>query len=232
MSSTTRNSSSTTGTDHVRQDGPSPRELGIGARASVHPHCDDFVAVVLGALDDVERAGLGSGLVRETDDVSTWVGAVDPPAEERLARYVAGLVEAAWRRSGEGHVVTHLLLSRGCPGEVSCDLAVTGLPAVAPVRLEPTGIRAAAQWSLYPLADDDRSHMALIEAAIARARQRGVALEPRHYATMLRGDLADVLATAVDAWSAVGREVAHVVAHLTVSVGSPSPEAPATGSRS
>jgi hypothetical protein len=31
-----------------------------------------------------------------------------------------------------------------------------------------------------------------------------------------------VLATAADAWAQVGTEVAHVVCHLTVSVGSPS----------
>ena len=53
--------------------------------------------------------------------------------------------------------------------------------------------------------------------------QTGVAASPAHYATRLTGDVSDVVATAVDAWAQVGTEVPHVVTHLTISVGSPSP---------
>lgn len=204
---------------------PTPAELGVGMRFSIHPHTDDFVGVILGALADAETAGLTDGLAIRTDEVSTYVGAATAPAEQRLAAYLAAVVAAASRRSGGGHVVAHVLLSRGCPGEVSCDLGVTGLPGAAPVELEPTGIRAAAHWSLYPLLDGGSGagdHMAHIEAAIATATARGVA-SPAHYATKLVGDVAEVLATAVDAWAEVGAVVPHVVTHLTVSVGSPSP---------
>ncbi|MCK6212301.1 Ykof family thiamine-binding protein [Georgenia sp. EYE_87] len=202
---------------------PTPAELGIGMRFSIHPHTDGFVEVILGALADVEAAGLTDGLVIDTDEVSTYVGATAAPAEQRLAAYLAAVIAASSRRSGGGHVVAHVLLSRGCPGEVSCNLAVTGLPSPDPVAVEPTGIRAAAHWSLYPLIDggsDDGDHMAHIEAAIAVARERGT-LSPAHYATKLTGDVAEVLATAVDAWAQVGAHVPHVVTHLTVSVGSP-----------
>ncbi len=201
-----------------------PEQLGIGARLSLHPHCDDFVRVILTALDDVAEAGLTDGLVLETDEVGTYVGARRSPAEERLARYLAGVVAAAYRRSDGGHVVAHVLLSRGCPGERSCDLSVTGLPHPAPVRVERTGVPAVAQWSLYPLLDggtDDGDHMAHIEAAIATARRSGVASGAAHYATRLTGDVSEVLATAVDAWAEIGARVPHVVSHLTVSVGSP-----------
>lgn len=210
-----------------------PAELGVGMRFSLHPHCDDFVDVILGALRDAEQAGLTDGLVTSTDDVSTYVGATTGPAEQRLARYLAGVVAAAAGRTPTGHVVAHVLLSRGCPGERTCDLAVTRLPRPAAVDVPATGVRAVAQWSLYPLldagfdvgsdaGDGHGDHMRHITDAIERARQRGAATEPRHYATRLSGDLADVLATAVDAWAAVGSEVPHVVTHLTVSVGSPS----------
>lgn len=205
-------------------------QLGIGARFSIHPHCDDFVRVILAALREVEEAGLTVGLVVQTDDVSTYVGAREAPGEERLARYLAAVVAAASRHSDGGHVVAHVLLSRGCPGEISCDLNVTALPRPEPVRVAPTGVSAAAQWSLYPLLDGDSSggdHMAVIEAAIARAQQRGTASGAAHYATKLSGDVAEVLATAVDAWAEVGAEVPHVVTHLTISVGSPTPGAPA-----
>lgn len=203
----------------------SPAELGVGMRFSLHPHCDGFVEVILGALSDVRAAGVDEGLAVETDEVSTYVGARDAGAEQRLSSYLAAVLAAAYRRSGDGHVVAHVLLSRGCPGEATCDLAVTGLPKAAPVDLAATGIPAVAQWSLYPLLDGGAAtttHMTHIEQAIGAARRRGTAVEPAHYATKLSGDLADVLATAVDAWTGVGEQVPHVVTHLTVSVGSPS----------
>ena len=210
--------------DELAGSGATPEQLGIGMRFSIHPHCDDFVEVILGALADVKNAGLTDGLVVETSDVSTYVGAGHAPAEQALAAYLTAVLAAAWRRSGGGHVAAHALLSRGCPGEVSCDLAVTGLPTPAPVRLEATGVPAAAHWSLYPLldgGDDAGNHMSHIEAAILAAHRRGTA-SPAHYATRLEGDLAQVVATAVDAWGDVGARVPHVVTHLTISVGSPS----------
>jgi energy-coupling factor transport system substrate-specific component len=205
--------------------GAGPQQLGIGMRFSLHPHCDDFVGVILGALADAREAGLDQGLVIESDEVSTYVGARNAPAEQRLVAYLAGVLGAASRRTGGGHVVAHVLLSRGCPGEVSCDLRAVGLPAPAPVEVAPTGVRAVAQWSLYPLMDgwsSAGSHMVPIEAAISAAQQRGTASASSHYATTLTGDVAEVLATATDAWAAVGAQVAHVVSHLTVSFGSPS----------
>ena len=200
-----------------------PAQLGIGMRLSVHPHCDDFVAVILGALDDAREAGAADGLLVETDEVSTYVGAVGDLPEQRLLRYAAAVVAATHHRSGGGHVAAHVLLSRGCPGEASCDLTTRTLPETAPVDVPLAGVPAVAQWSLYPLLDGGSGgdHMAHIEAQIERSRRRGTAAEPAHYATRLAGDLAEVLATAADAWAAVGREVPHVVSHLTVSVGSP-----------
>lgn len=215
----------TTSRDTAEPAGPAPTQLGIGMRFSLHPHCEDFVPVILGALADVRATGLDVGLVIETDEVSTYVGARTEPAEQQLVAYLAGVLAAASRRTGGGHVVAHVLLSRGCPGEVSCDLAETGLPTPAPVEVAPTGVPAVAQWSLYPLMDagtESGDHMAPIEAAIASARRRGTAVAPSHYATKLTGDVSEVLATAADAWAGVGAQVPHVVTHLTVSVGSPS----------
>lgn len=204
--------------------GATPQQLGIGMRFSIHPHTDDFVEVILAAIGEAQAAGLTEGLVIDTDDVSTYVGATDGPAEQRLVSYLAAVVTAAAR--GGHHVVAHVLLSRGCPGEVSCDLSVTGLPEAAPVEVAATGVPAVAQWSLYPLLDggDSAAHMPVIEEAIARAQERGTATGAAHYATRLTGDLADVLATATDAWAAVGAQIPHVVSHLTVSVNSPTPQ--------
>lgn len=205
-------------------DGITPERLGVGMRFSLHPHCDGYVEVILGALRDATDAGLTAGLVVETDDVSTYVGAMTEPAGQRLVGYLACVIRSAYHRSGGGHVVAQVLLSRGCPGEVSCDPTKIGRPAAEPVDVGSTGVLASAHWSLYPLLDpgsEAGTHMAHIEAAISDAQRRGTASEPSHYATRLDGDVADVLATAADAWSAVGSVVPHVVTHLTISVGSP-----------
>ena len=81
------------------------------------------------------------------------------------------------------------------------------------------------QWSLYPLMDGDSGHgphLAPIERAIEQAKASGLQVTPAHYATMLRGDLADALELVFASWAEVGRMVPHVVAHLTISIGSPS----------
>lgn len=205
--------------------GAAPHELGIGMRFSLHPHCDDFVNVILGSMHEAREAGLTDELVIETDEVSTYVGARAAPAEQRLVGYLARVIAAASARSSGGHVVAHVLLSRGCPGEVSCDVSVTGLPGADAVEVPLTGVTGVAQWSLYPLLDGDKDggeHMAHIEAAIAQAQRRSRAGAPMHYATRLTGDVAEILTTAADTWVSVGAAVAHVVSHLTVSVGSPS----------
>src|SRR4051794_37741636 len=103
--------------DEARAAGAAPQQLGLGVRVSIPPPRADFVDVLLGALADTEAAGLTEDLVLETDEVSTYVGARTAPAEQRLATYLPALVAAASRRSGDGHVVAHVLLSRGCPGE-------------------------------------------------------------------------------------------------------------------
>jgi len=214
-------STNTSETSNQNHTAATPEELGIGMRLSIHPLCEDFAGVILGALHDAHVGGLEEGLVVETDEVSTYVGARTIPAETRLLIYAAGTIVAAHQRSGGGHVVAHVLLSRGCPGEVCCNLGAVALPPAYPIRVPRAGLEAVAQWSLYPLIDSDSghgSHMAHIESAVADARGRGNAAEPAHYATKLTGDLADVLATAGDAWLRVGTNIPHVVSHLTVSV--------------
>src|SRR5699024_2842289 len=84
------------------------------------------------------------------------------------------------------------------------------IPAEKPVELDKTGIEAAAAWSLYPLADDGSPHMGPIYAAIDEAKASGITVTSEHYATILRGDLADVLTVIVNAWAKVGEEVPHV----------------------
>lgn len=200
----------------------SPADLGVGARLSLHPMTGDFVSAILRALD----AGDTSGLSVVTDDVSTFVRGT----EADVTTYLRDVIAAA--ASTGVHTVAHVLLSRGCPGEVRCEVGddVMLRPVPAP-SLEPTGLAASAHWALYPLDDGGsdeagdprpRDHMAGIYAAIDRARERGTLTRSEHFVTRLDGDLADVLATVAEGWLLVGRTVRHVTTHVTISLNSPS----------
>lgn len=195
--------------DHVR--------MGVGARVTLHPATDDFVPVILAALQAAAQAA--PGVATRTSEVSTLLRG----SEQEIAAYVVALLAHATRATRTGHVVLTLALSRGCPGEVGCVLPAGDLLAVPPVRLERTGLRAAAHWALYPLGTTEA--MAGIADAIEQAKAAGTWGGAENFATRLDGDVADVVATLVDTWATVGRQVAHVAAHATISVGSPSASA-------
>ena len=189
---------------------------GVGARITLAVLADDYVRLITEALAATNSADL----LLDTDRVSTFVRG----SEQRIAEYLRELIAAA-STSGH-HLVAHLLLSRGCPGEVCGPVPP---PAGDSVRLAVSGVWVQAQWSLYPLADpgapalaDGADHLAPVWAAIERARQDDTFLRSEHFATTMAGDLSNVLGTVFRTWSAAGAAVAHVVSHLTLSVHSPS----------
>ncbi|WP_159621276.1 YkoF family thiamine/hydroxymethylpyrimidine-binding protein [Ruania rhizosphaerae] len=198
---------------------PGPDAYGIGARFSLHPMTDSFIDVILGALDAADS----TDLTITTDDVSTHVRG----REDRILAYLTEAIAHAGRTGT--HTVAHVLLSRGCPGEVACEIAdgAAYAPQVPQVRrsLPATGVHASAHWALYPLDDEGTDHMAGIYAAIDYAKQLGVFTGSEHYVTRLDGDLADVLGAVVAGWLLVGADVRHVTTHVTVSVNSPSSQA-------
>jgi hypothetical protein len=195
-----------------------PLRFGVGARVTVAVMADDYADVILGVL-----AGVDAGdLVVSTGDVSTYVGG----HESDLLRYLTDLVDAV---AGTGrHAAVTVHLSRGCPGEVRCELpGGAGPRAVDPPTGRRTGRDVAAEWALYPLVDDVRAgvepdHMRDIEAAIDLARVAGTFRGSEHFVTRLEGDVGAVLETVVGAWARVGRGVQHVTSHATLSLNSPS----------
>ncbi|SJN08564.1 Additional substrate-binding component of thiamin-regulated ECF transporter for HydroxyMethylPyrimidine [Leucobacter sp. 7(1)] len=194
----------------------SPVDYGVGARFTLSVYDSDYVRIILDALANANR----DELTIETNDISTFVGGT----EARVLAFLRDVIAAA--AASGAHLSAAILLSRGCPGELACALPA-GVDALGaePVVLAPTGVRARAHWSLYPLLDGGSTgdHMSPIYAAIEEAKAAGVYAGSDHFATRLDGDLADVLATAANGWIAVGGVVQHVTTHLTVSLNSPSP---------
>ncbi|MDJ1370334.1 YkoF family thiamine/hydroxymethylpyrimidine-binding protein [Gulosibacter molinativorax] len=192
-----------------------PQQYGVGARFTLAVYDSRYAEIIVGAL---ERAD-ASGLTVDTDDISTFIGGT----EQRILEYLRDVI--AFAADSGAHVSASILLSRGCPGELQCELP-QGVAALGaePVSLKPATVRARAHWSLYPLLDGGATidHMSPIYEAIEQARADGIYSGSDHFATRLDGDLAGVLTTAANAWIAVGHKVQHVTTHLSVSMNSPS----------
>src|SRR5699024_7616056 len=87
-----------------------PLGFGVAARVTGAVLADDYARVLVGVLSRLDQ----TGLVRETGDVSTYLGG----HETSLQRY---LIDLAADLADTGHHCTlSVTLSRGCPGEVVC----------------------------------------------------------------------------------------------------------------
>ncbi|MDN2583224.1 YkoF family thiamine/hydroxymethylpyrimidine-binding protein [Aquibium sp. ELW1220] len=195
-----------------------------GAQISLYPMCDDFVAVILGALSALDPYRERFRI--ETDDVSTLI--VGPP--EDLFPAMRDLFAAA-AASGV-HVVLSATVSRGCPGEPD-DPRCTPLPGgprgplgtrIAEARQRVAdatvlGQPVAAQFSLYPLGAD--AHMDEIYGCIVFLKASGVFDRSKNFCTKLRGDAGPVFATLSEAFLSFGTPQGHVALDLTVSANSP-----------
>jgi hypothetical protein len=201
------------------------RSFGIGARVTLNVMSDDYVRIILNAIATADASGLDV----VTGDVSTFVSG----AEVDIMRYLSQLISHA-ALSG-AHVSATVQLSRGCPGEVVCDLPEGFGPwrSEIPV-LETTGIQATAEWALYPLNDTVvksvvPDHMRDIYAAIDLAKHSRTFVGSEHFVTRLQGDIADILHTMAAGWITVGRTLQHVTTHLTLSANSPTPAQTGSG---
>ena len=195
----------------------SPVEFGVGARITLSAMSDDYVRILLDALSSADSTGLDV----QTGAVSTFAAG----GEADLVRYLVDLVAAAGRSGA--HVSATIHFSRGCPGEVVCELPGGAGPLAAEIPdVSPTGVSAVAEWALYPLEDTARAgaepdHMRDIYAAIDFARELGTFEASEHFVTRLSGDVADVIRTVAAGWILVGRTVQHVTSHVTLSINSP-----------
>jgi uncharacterized protein YqgV (UPF0045/DUF77 family) len=197
-----------------------------GAQISLYPMTDDFVGVILGALDAFQPYRQAFRI--ETDDISTLI--VGPP--EQLFPAMRDLFVAA---SGSGiHCVLAATVSRGCPGEPDDPICtpISGADhdaplderidaAVAKVSAAPkTGQIVAAQFSLYPLGNGH--HMDEIYGCIEFLKRSGVFDRSKNFCTKLRGDAGQVFATLSEAFLRFGAPNGHVALDLKVSANSPS----------
>lgn len=196
-----------------------------GAQISLYPMSDDFVGIILTAIDALEPYRPNFRI--ETDDISTLI--VGPP--DQLFPAMRDLFVAA-AASGK-HCVLSAAVSRGCPGEPDDPICTP----IAGSRHEPleervqaakrasagaafTGQPVAAQLSFYPLGAGH--HMDEIYGCIDFLRESGVFDRSKNFCTKLRGDAGPVFATLSEAFLRFGSPEGHVALDLTISANSPS----------
>src|SRR6056297_2226651 len=197
-----------------------------GAQVSLYPMSDDFVDIILGAIESLEP--WRDRLRLQTDSLSTLM--VGPP--DILFPAMRDLFCAAARPGV--HTTMHATVSRGCPGEpddpictpvsgpsrdasvgdrvAACREAVAAMPLL--------GQHIAAQLSLYPLGVGH--HMDEIYGCIEFLKASGTFDRSKSFCTALRGDAGPVFETLGQAFTGFGAEAGHLAMDVTVSANSPS----------
>ncbi|SFI30852.1 Uncharacterized conserved protein YqgV, UPF0045/DUF77 family [Tindallia magadiensis] len=183
----------------------------FGCRFSLYPMTNQFVPVILDAIEEINRPGLKV----ETDMVSTCLTGVE-------RNVFAALRDSFARAAATGeHVVMTATFSKGCPGEGEVNLEEYDFPAETDFTAKEGCDREVnAQFSVYPLGN--QSYMKLIGDVVDRMKQAGVYQESVHFCTSLEGSIANVFEALEEAFSYVSKEVGHTVMTATFSCNSPS----------
>ncbi|WP_411954619.1 YkoF family thiamine/hydroxymethylpyrimidine-binding protein [Alkalibacillus sp. S2W] len=182
-----------------------------GVQFTLYPMSDNFVDILLSALDEVDQ----SKVWKETDDVTTCVrGKIVHIFDVTKAIFL----HAA--KTGE-HVAMTGTYSIGCPGDNEADvyMAESDAPVNAP-QLANAPQRAGCKFAIHPLGRED--YMDKIYEQIDLSKARGVDVSAAHYMTRLDGDVQAIFDAIQDAFEAVQQEVSHTTMTFTISANSPS----------
>lgn len=184
-----------------------------GCRFSLYPMTDDFVSIILGALDKTDTSFVWS----QSDALST----VYRGKREYVIDAVAALFANAWRDGV--HMALEGQVSRGCPGDVSGD-SVLSCEGEAPnaATVEAATQPALAKLSLYPLGVED--YIDDIAKVWYLAEERGLNPTSIHYATRIEGSIRDIFTYFNDVCVLMEQTVSHYVLHFTINVNSPTDE--------
>lgn len=182
-----------------------------GASFTISPMSDQFIDIILGALQEVDT----SKVWMKTDDVTTTIrGEIVHVFDVTKAIFLHAAT------SGK-HVSYQATYSIGCPGDAAGDVPMK--TDKQPMNEEGTSSikqPIAAKFSLYPLSGGN--YMDMIYEQI-EAMKKHVKVTPAHYSTRLDGEaihvfngLESVFQSTIDAGSS------HTVMTVSISANSPS----------
>ena len=184
-----------------------------GCRFSLDPMTDDFVSIILGALEETDTSAVWS----QSDALSTVYRGKLP--------YVADAVKAlfinAWRP--DVHMALEGQFSRGCPGDSDGDSLLTREdPVPNQPKIQDRHFPVLCKLALYPMGTED--YIDEIAKVWRLAEAKGLNPTTIHYATRIHGDIHEVFDYLEEVCSLMEKSVPHYILHFTLSVNSPTNE--------
>ena len=184
-----------------------------GCRFSLYPMTDNFVSVILGALEKTDTSAVWS----QSDALSTVYRGKLP--------YVADAVRAlfinAWQP--EVHMALEGQFSKGCPGDTDGD-SLLDREGEAPNRakIQDRHFPVLCKLALYPMGTGD--YIDEIAKVCRMAEAEGLNPKTIHYATRIEGDVQKVFDYLEEVCRLMEQSVPHYILHFTLSVNSPTNE--------
>ncbi len=184
-----------------------------GCRFSLYPMTDNFVSVILGALEKTDTSAVWS----QSDALSTVYRGKLP--------YVADAVRAlfinAWQP--EVHMALEGQFSKGCPGDTDGD-SLLDREGEAPNRakIQDRHFPVLCKLALYPMGTGD--YIDEIAKVWRMAEAEGLNPKTIHYATRIEGDVQKVFDYLEEVCRLMEQSVSHYILHFTLSVNSPTNE--------
>src|SRR5699024_7667748 len=149
-----------------------------GCQFTLFPMSDDFVKVILAALDEVDTTKISV----QTDDVSTFI--------QGDIVHLFDVTRAIFLHAASTgiHVAMTGTFSVGCAGENAKNIHTfqEGAP-LNQDKVEHISQQAGCRIALYPMGSDN--FMSIINEQLDLARQDNVKVTSDHYATRLDGDV-------------------------------------------
>ena len=184
-----------------------------GCRFSLYPMTDNFVSVILGALEKTDTSAVWS----QSDALSTVYRGKLP--------YVADAVRAlfinAWQP--EVHMALEGQFSKGCPGDTDGD-SLLHREGESPNRakLQDRHFPVLCKLALYPMGSGD--YFDEVAKVWRMAEAEGLNPKTIHYATRIEGDVQKVFDYLEEVCRLMEQSVPHYILHFTLSVNSPTNE--------
>lgn len=185
-----------------------------GARFSLMPMSDDFLAIILGAIQKVNQTNVWA----KTDPTSTvYRGGSTEVFDALKACFVFSYRPRV-------HASLEATISKGCPGDVDADAALSfDGSRVNESASQAIHFPVIGKFSVYPMGTGDYMHC--IETVINCGIDKGIVTGTGHYVTFLGGDVHEVFRYIEEVFHGLDANVSHFVIQLTLLCNLPKGEA-------
>lgn len=184
-----------------------------GCRFSIAPMSDNYVDIILGAVENVDTSKVWS----KTDKLSTiYRGRREHVIDAVKAFFVAAYTDKV-------HMTMEATFSKGCPGDTDADcyLSEDNIPANEKLIADKS-FNVLSKIAFYPLGVQD--YMEHIAYVVNLAIKRGLYKESTHYVSILEGDISDLFTYFNDVMEYAENNISHYTLQVTLSVNSPTAE--------